>query len=324
MCRPPATSSSDLATPPARRWYALSSSGLAGPLFVLAGAWSFAGANAVAKTLYSRGVSECTLFLFRSPVVYLMNVTLVWLRKGQPHELRAVVMLTVDRRRTCLLLVLRSCLGFTAVMLLNLTMHYFLSFADTFSLFLGVMTCATVIGARVLLGSGERLGVRELCGGGATLVGIVLITQPPALFAGGGSRVPLVGVFSACLGGAICSGFNVCSRLLASSTGTYRLSPALLLSYYMVTIGVASVTIAALSAVVYGGGADQPAWTRLALPTRLSDWFGVLCYCVGILAGQLLNVAGFARTAAGRAAILSVSELAFAFVLDVAFLQEPT
>ena len=63
-------------------------------------------------------------------------------------------------------------------------MHYFLSFSDTFAIFLGVLPCGTVGLARLLLGSSEQLGWREMGGGVATLIGIVLITQPSALFGG--------------------------------------------------------------------------------------------------------------------------------------------
>ena len=237
-----------------------------GPALVLAGAWSFAGANAVAKSLYERGLPEITLFLIRSVVVYLMNATVLLLRR-QPRLFRAAMLLTVGSRHMFLLLILRSCLGFSAVLLLNVTMHYFLTFADTFAIFLGVITCGTVLGARILLGSGEQLGWRETGGGAVTLLGIVLITQPAVMF--GGAQVQAVGVFTACLGGALCSGFNLCSRVLVRSDGNYQLSPSLLLSYYMVTIGFLSLVIAFGAALVCGDG--RPTWTRLSFPSRAVD-----------------------------------------------------
>lgn len=240
---------------------------LVGPALVLAGAWSFAGANAVAKSLYDRGLPEITLFLIRSLVVYLMNASVLLLRR-QPRLLQAAIFLTVGSRRIFMLLILRSCLGFAAVLLLNVTMHYFLTFADTFAIFLGVVTCGTVLGARCLLGSGEQLGWRETGGGFVTVCGIVLITQPAAIF--GGAQVQGVGVFTACLGGALCSGFNVCSRVLVRSDGTYQLSPSLLLSYYMVTIGLLSLAIALGAALVCGD--SRPSWTRLAFSSDARDF----------------------------------------------------
>ena len=51
----------------------------------------------------------------------------------------------------------------------------------------------------------------------------------------------------------------------------------------------------------------------------------LLClYCAGILLGQLAMARGMATTRAGVGAILAVSEIAFAFLLDVALLREPT
>ena len=42
----------------------------------------------------------------------------------------------------------------------------------------------TVVLARVQLGSSEKLGPREYFGGVLTLLGIVLVTQPSAIFGG--------------------------------------------------------------------------------------------------------------------------------------------
>ena len=83
-----------------RRWPCSSPpAGLVGPLLVLTGAWAFAGANAVAKSIYQRGMSELSLFLIRSLVVYLMNAAVVLLGK-QPEQLRTVMLLRVATRRS--------------------------------------------------------------------------------------------------------------------------------------------------------------------------------------------------------------------------------
>ena len=105
------------------------------------------------------------------------------------------------------------------------------------------------------------------------------------------------------------------------------------------------------AALELGGGADPPgaiSGARGFSGTQHSDDGGVddaaideasserrsrsllvgmllLClYCAGILLGQLAMARGMATTRAGVGAILAVSEIAFAFLLDVALLREPT
>ena len=102
------------------------------------------------------------------------------------------------------------------------------------------------------------------------------------------------------------------------------------------------------AALELGGGADPPgaiSGARGFSGTQHSDDSGIdvdeassgrrsrsllvglllLCfYCAGILLGQLAMARGMATTRAGVGAILAVSEIAFAFLLDVALLREPT
>ena len=114
------------------------------------------------------------------------------------------------------------------------------------------------------------------------------------------------------------------------------MSPALLLSYFMAaTFGcVLVVGVVATATGLYL--TDGFGWARLQGVTRHTPepWdLGeppllllalLLLYCVGILSGQLAMARGMATTRAGVGAILQVSEIAFAFVLDVVFLGERT
>jgi hypothetical protein len=85
-----------------------------------------------------------------------------------------------------------------------------------------------------------------------------------------------------------------------------------LLAYFMaVVLGVVGL----FSAAARASGLDvQPGWerARLQLPTGLVEWAMLMVYCAGVLGGQLAMAAGSARVRAGKAAFISLSELAFA------------
>lgn len=300
---------------------------LLGPVLLVTGALMFASANASAKVLYTHGaVNIISIFLLRSLVVYLMNAALVFAGVGgAPRSAVAgVLLLRAGSRRTHMLTLMRSLLGAGGIVTLNISFAAFLTFADAFAIFLGLATMLSILGARFLLGASERSSWRVLLGGIATVVGIVFVTQPSAIFGAVDAEPPsAVGVAVAVAAAVLISGFSLLTRLL-SRTGpaaTALVSPALLLSYYMVVLGCCA-SVAMIGARLLPG--ETPSWARLVLPTCAKDWACYFGYCALILLGQLLNAFGMGRTLAGVGAILMVTELPFAYLVDVFVLQEPT
>ena len=145
------------------------------------------------------------------------------------------------------------------------------------------------------------------------------------------------GIGAATFSGLCDAGFTLLTRQLSREGRPLgAVSPALLLSYFMAaTFGcILVVGVVATATGLYL--TDGFGWARLQGVTRHTPepWdLGeppllllalLLLYCVGILSGQLAMARGMATTRAGVGAILQVSEIAFAFVLDVVFLGERT
>ena len=295
-----------------------------GPIIILAGAFLFAAANITAKTVYMHGVSVLSLFIVRGIVVYLMNVALEAGRSGRAAAAR-VATLQVGSARIARLCCLRSVSGFSCLVMLNVSFQL-ITLADAFALLLCASTFVTMVLARVVLGTTERLSVHIVSSGAVGILGVLLITQPQALFSG--SSPPATGgVVLASAAGVVFSAFNVLSRVLGraatESGGRSAASPAMLLSYYMVVVELGSL-IGAVAIRLAGASEAAPPWARMAMPTDGRTWALTGVYCVCILLGQLLLARGYGMLPAGRAAILALSELCFAWVLDVSVLREPT
>ena len=159
-----------------------------GPLLVTTAACIFAAANACATGIYRRGGTIVSTFLIRCAVVYMFNGLLCWWREGRDAATR-VLLLRTGHRRSSLMAAARGVNGAFLGVLLNLS-FVLLTFADAFTIFKGVDTVSTIAGSRLLLGSGERLQVVELLCGALTLLGIVLIAQPPFLVSPGARPTP--------------------------------------------------------------------------------------------------------------------------------------
>ena len=200
----------------------------------------------------------------------------------------------------------------------------------------------------------ERLSARAFFGGFLAIVGLLLVTQPEALFGAAatrGTRQPnfgspdsrlesgqeeagprgvasrLAGMACAIASGLAMSVFNLLTRVLGrgGSGGGGGASPSMLLSFYMVTVGSLSAVLALLAVIYRGWTRLEPwPWMRLLWPTHGAAWALVIAYCVTILVGQLLLAVGYARLAAGRASILALTEIGFSWALDVGVLREPT
>ena len=323
-----------------------------GPSLVLCAAFLFAAANAVAKALYMRGNTLVSVFLARCLVVYLANGALVACREGQASAGR-VLLLRTGSFASSQMAALRGLVGAMTGIGLNLA-FVFLTLADAFTIFKGVDLLGTNAISRLALG--EALSWRELGSGLLTLLGLLLVAQPPLLFGGAataGARLSAAGIAAATLGGLCSAAFNVLTRALSREGRPLgAVSPAMLLSYFMVaTFGCAGAL--GVGATASGLAArDGWAWARLASGAGAPlVALGLLAlYCAGILCGQLAMGApppahpgtfgrgfaaprlrrlalvcaakGMATTRAGVGAILAVSEIAFAFLLDVALLGE--
>ena len=210
-------------------------SSMRGPILVTLAALIFAGANAAATGIYRRGGTIVTTFLLRCTVVYVFNGLIVAHREGRAAALR-VLLLRTGRRRSFLMAVARSLTGAFMGVLLNLS-FVLLTFADAFTIFKGTDTIATIVLSRGFLGSSETLSARELGCGFLTIVGIILIAQPPMLFGStSGAAVGAMGVAVAITAGCGSGGFNFFTRALSRKGGPHEgyLPPAMLLSCFMV------------------------------------------------------------------------------------------
>ena len=305
---------------------------LVGCVSLLVGASLFASANVLAKAIYGRGASLVSLFLVRGVAVYLLNVALEAFRAGRAAAVR-VATLRVGSRRVACLCCLRSVAGFMGITLLNISFQRMV-LADSFALTLGVLTLTTVVYARCCLGRSERISPRMLVGGVVGILGMMLVTQPPALF--GGASPSLAGVLLAIGAGSLFGLFGVLSRVLgrARTGACVAASPATLVAWYMVVIEIGSLLVALLARAALGPTSppDAPesadtawAWARLSLPAGDALLFLLIfLYCVAILTAQLCLAAGYGRLPAGQAAVLSLTEVGFAWLLDVCILREAT
>ena len=298
--------------------------GSRGPLLVTIAACIFAAANACATGIYRRGGTIVTTFLIRCAVVYVFNGLLCWWREGR-EAARRVLLLRTGRRRSSLMAAGRGFNGAFLGVLLNLS-FVLLSFADAFTIFKGVDTVWTIAVSRLLLGSGERLQAAELLCGAFTLVGIVLIAQPPFLLGGAASTISAAGLLVACTAGTASGGFNVWTRALSRKGGPHEghLPPAMLLSYFMVVVEICVLLIALVAHATRLAEVKGWEWTGLRSPGDATDVLLLLLYCTGILAGQLTMAEGYRTTRAGVAAFLALTELAFSYLLGVTALGEPT
>mmetsp|Transcript_31354 Transcript_31354/g.95878 ORF Transcript_31354/g.95878 Transcript_31354/m.95878 type:complete len:257 (+) Transcript_31354:261-1031(+) len=142
---------------------------------------------------------------------------------------------------------------------------------------------------------------------------------PMLLDSGTGSQLvststAVIGVSICIMGGVASAVFNILTRHLSRSDGYYRVSPPVLLAYFM------AVVLAVMSAVAFttwASGLDTFSaweWTRLRVPSGVAEWILLHVYCAGVLGGQLAMAAGYSRVRSGRAAFIALSELAFAYV----------
>ena len=259
-----------------------------GPSLVLCAAFLFAAANAVAKALYMRGNTLVSVFLARCLVVYLANGALVACREGQASAGR-VLLLRTGSFASSQMAALRGLVGAMTGIGLNLS-FVFLTLADAFTIFKGVDLLGTNAISRLALG--EALSWRELGSGLLTLLGLLLVAQPPLLFGGAATAGALsaAGIAAATLGGICSAAFNVLTRALSREGRPLgAVSPAMLLSYFMVaTFGCAGAL--GVGATASGLAArDGWAWARLASGAGAPlVALGLLAlYCAGILCGQL-------------------------------------
>lgn len=294
---------------------------LLGKALMLLGAFAFSSANAVAKRIYALGASEMALFLARSAFVYMLNIVVEYKRNGRTAAM-AVASFRVSNRRVLSLMCLRSLSGFAGITLLNLSFQA-MALGDTFAVMMGTLTTSTILLARVVLGTSERLTLRTLAGGAIALVGLVFVTRPVAIFGGAGAPPSAAGVLFAMTSGLFFGAFNVLGRVLGRARGdpSRSASPAMLVSNYMLFIGMLAGLIA-LVASVTAPASPKWAWARLTMPRDGGVFCYIALYCVAILVGQLTLAAALGLIHAGRAAVLGLSEIGFSWLLGVVLLHE--
>ncbi len=319
-----------------------------GSALVLCGAFLFASANAIAKALYDRDLNLVTLFVLRGAIIYCLNGAAVALHSGGAAA-RRVLTLRAGSRRLARLALTRSVIGLLAIAMLNLS-YQIITLADAFALSLATMTTLTLALAPLAIGGSAEMASRgSLCGAAFALAGIVFVTQPSAIF---GSTPPsATGVALGIGAGASFACFNLLTRLLGraapptaerSTSDTAAvdnadrhphahapLSPSLLLSYYMAVISLGALGVAVAAAIGTAAHIDVPRQATFALHPldelgAFTGWTLVILYCAAIMGSQLAFAAGIGRIPAGRASILSLTELSFSWALDVFVLREPT
>ena len=236
---------------------------LLGKALMLLGAFAFSSANAVAKRIYALGASEMALFLARSAFVYMLNIVVEYKRNGRTAAM-AVASFRVSNRRVLSLMCLRSLSGFAGITLLNLSFQA-MALGDTFAVMMGTLTTSTILLARVVLGTSERLTLRTLAGGAIALVGLVFVTRPVAIFGGAGAPPSAAGVLFAMTSGLFFGAFNVLGRVLGRARGdpSRSASPAMLVSNYML-----SSACSGLIALARAPAPASPkwAWAGLTMP----------------------------------------------------------
>lgn len=296
-----------------------------GPILVATGAALFACTNAASTAFYRRGGTIITVYLIRCVVVYIANGITAAICEGKDVG-RRVMLLQSGQSASSKFAYVRGLLGSAQALGLNIAL-VFVTFADAFTIFKGIDSVSTVLIARALLDSGERLALRELACGALTLAGVVLIAQPPLLF--GASAAAHANAFAlaiAALAGSLSAGFSVITRVLSKVGGSHaaHLSPAMLLSHKLL---VMFSFFAAVGLIGWATGlAEQPGfgWMRFDVPTDGVDWCILALHCALTLGAQLSLAAGYATTRAGIGGFLQLTELAWVYVIDISILSEPT
>ena len=210
-----------------------------GPLLIATGAALFACTNAASTAFYRRGGTIITVYLIRCVVVYVANGILAITSEGGFAAAWNVVTLRSGQRASSKWAFIRGLLGSAQSLGLNVSL-VFVTFANAFTVFVGVSSVSTVLIARAALDSGERLSIPELSCGALTLAGVVLIAQPPLLFGASATQINSAALAVAALAGSLSAGFSVVTRVLAKTGGVHaaHLSPAMLLSHKLVVMFV--------------------------------------------------------------------------------------
>jgi drug/metabolite transporter (DMT)-like permease len=182
------------------------------------------------------------------------------------------------------------------------------------------------------LGADERLSTRECIGVLAVLLGLLLIVQPPAFFPAHVTLVqaPMtatlprwVGFIMLSVGAAFQCVQNLLTRVLSRTGSEHAVSGATLLSFYMVAMGVLSISVALFVRPSRASGVPRH-WAKLTVPNSAVDSALLAGVVLAGTAGQLAVAAGARTTSASKVALLAINELAFAYVFSVTVLGEPT
>lgn len=325
-----------------------------GAVRVATGAALFALVNAAATALYRRGgASVVSLYVIRSPVVYLVNAALVAAQDGRAAAV-AVVLLRTGSAQASRLALARSMLKSTSQFLLSVGLFY-ATYSNAFTVFKGVSVLSTLLVARVLVGSGERLSARELSCGIFILLGITLIAQPAAIFgsalppqpppppppaagattavaatgaASGAEWAPQVGVglAVAAVSGVLSAVSGSLVRLLSASGGPHdgHATPALLLSFLTATMFTFFGSLHLGSRLAGLTEVEGWQWGAWLWPADAMDWALVATNSACTIGAHLATAAGYRDTRAGVVAFLQLTEMPWVYVLSAGVLGEQT
>jgi len=297
---------------------------LYGTIVLVGGCLLFAGANALAKSIVLRGTSELSLIIIRGFLCYMINGGLLALRCDP--SLISVMLFRINLEQlpnAKLLATGRGCLNALALFILFVAWDHWVTIADAMAIFVAVQTIATTACARLALGSSEKVTATTIAGGAVTLLGAGLVIQPSWIFASTSKQASPVNPLGICLciaSALCCTAFNLLTRYMGV------VSPSMFLSFeassqfvFGATVGLGATLVANLVAPP-----NVPGWLHLEFPCTALDCALTFLYCCLVTGGQLSLAAGYSAIPAGKAAILCVSELAFAYVIGVGVLREPT
>ena len=295
-----------------------------GPLLVATGAALFALTNAASTAFYRRGGSIITVYLIRCVVVYAANVLTTWMTEGFAAATH-VFMMNSGQRDSSKFAYIRGLLGSAQSLGLNVSL-VFVTFADAFTIFKGVDSISTVLIARMVLDSGERLSLRELGCGAMTLAGVVLIAQPPLIFGASAVHTNILALGVAAFAGSLSAGFSVLTRVLSRAGGAHaaHLSPAMLLSHKLAVMFAFFAGVWLLGRLSGLSAHEGFSWMQFRVPAAAEDWALLGLHCVLTLGAQLALAAGYATTRAGIGGFLQLTELAWVYLVDTTLLAEPT
>jgi drug/metabolite transporter (DMT)-like permease len=332
-----------------------------GSLLIVLGACFFATTSGMFKLLLNAGVSKWALFFARAAVTIPLNLLIAYQLRGWPGVTRAVMgegepdlhekeekaLLQAGKEQTTTTIIafvhklpgyiiyLRGIVAALSITFLVLAYEKYMNFADTFAIYLGLVTvCSNVLAAVVLK---EHVHNATILGGALCIVGVFLVIKPPFIFghpvsppAQSGSDV-----------GLLAPKVNVSAHRARVESGPTTSTHSLLIGMTLLFLASCLGAFSALLTRVMRTRTPQTLLHGLmmciGLEGLLAMWVldypdtfpqGALQYTLALayilfaLVGQLASAKGFQHETLSIGSVLINTEMAFAFLIDATLLHE--